>query len=107
MRERKCQACRYVWGLWSEILYGTADHTNCDDRKACRRSPDRCKRDTVYGDLAFRGLRLERNVTDFHVSVALLDGFDWDLVQTVHSARLEYESFVSWKQNKAAEELGK
>ena len=60
----------------------------------------------MFGDLALRGLRLHRNVVEFHSPTSELDAFDWELVQIVDSAVVEYNAWRTWKADKEAEREG-
>jgi len=86
--DRECIACAHEWKLWDRILKLTADSDG--------------RRDPVYGDLARRGFAIEQRVTDFRQPISELSGPDWDLLQIVHGARMDYESHRAWKANEEA-----
>lgn len=89
--ERKpCAACEYEWELWTKLL---------DLGSGNEQHPP-----TWFGDLAYRGLNLDNEVLTWsHPKIEELDPFDVDLVKACHTARKQFEVWLSIERQKNAE----
>lgn len=84
----KCGACRHGHELWTSLLKLADEDTD---------------RPTLYGDLAYRGLGLVNKVLTWGFPVSEMDGFDFELMTAVHSARTQFETWLTIERQKKAE----
>jgi hypothetical protein len=82
--KRACRICRDEWELWSEILGKTAD-------------PQTGERTPMFGDLAFRALKLWARVSEMGFPVTGLSASDFDLVEAARAAVNTRKAFHNWK----------
>lgn len=63
--------------------------------------------DPVWGDLAFRGFKIEQMVTEFHVPIERLSDVDYQLMVTVHQERQRREGQLAFQRQEAQQQASK